>query len=132
MDTKGFTLVELLLVILVMAILTGIAIPAYWLVSARTKETATESEMMNIAKALEIHNTDHMVYPLSGEYPGVLEDNGYMSLVPTRDAWGNNYGYDSDGIEYTLTSRGIDGIGGNGDDISVSNGALIRDGAYNN
>ena len=42
MNNKGFSLIELLVVILVLAVLTGIAIPAYGLITARAKESATE------------------------------------------------------------------------------------------
>lgn len=132
MNNKGFSLVELLIVILVLAVITGIAIPAYWLVTARARETSTESEMANIAKALELHNSDNTVYPLTAEYPEALEDNEYMSTVPLNDAWDNNYSYDSDGPNYTLRSRGMDGVSGNSDDIVFSDGAMTEDGVYNN
>ena len=113
MNNKGFSLIELLIVILVLAVLTGIAIPIYGLITARAKESATEVEMMNIAKALEIHNSDNQAYPLSEEYPDILEDNEYMDPVPIIDAWGGQYGYDSNGTSYMLTSRGMDGVSGN-------------------
>ena len=71
MNNKGFSLIELLVVILVLAVLTGIAIPVYGLITTRAKESATESEMMNIAKALEIHNSDNQAYPLPDQYPDV-------------------------------------------------------------
>ena len=132
MDKSGFSLVELLVVILVLAVLTGVAIPAYGLITARARESATESEMMNIAKALEIHNSDKQAYPLSAEYPDALQVNQYMGLVPLVDAWDSAYSYDSDGTSYTLTSRGLDRIIGNSDDITISNGNLVSDGAYSN
>jgi len=131
-DDKGFSLIEILVVILVIAIITAIAIPLYSMMTVMSKESATESEMMNIAKALEIYASDNLAYPLPGEYPDALEDNDYMERVPILDAWDNIYDYDSNGTDYTITSRGIDGIGGNSDDISVSNGKLVLKGAYAN
>lgn len=132
MGNKGFTLVELLVVILVLAVLTGISIPAYGLITARARESATESEMMNIARALELHNSDSQHYPLPEDYPEALQDNDYMDRVPAGDAWDCPYSYDSDGSTYTITSSGKDGILGNGDDITVSDGTLISEGAYSN
>jgi general secretion pathway protein G len=132
MNNKGFSLVELLIVILVLAILTGIAIPAYYLITARAKETATETEMTNIAKALEIYNSDKQAYPATEEYPDALVDNGYMNPVPSLDAWEAAYSYTSDGTSYTLNSNGMDKIGGNSDDITITNGALTSDGVYSN
>jgi general secretion pathway protein G len=133
MNNKGFSLVELLIVILILAVLTGIAIPAYSLIIARAKETATESEMSNIAKALEIYNSDMLAYPISEEYPDALTDNDYMDTVPDIDAWESEYSYSSeDGTTYTLNSRGMDRISGNSDDITISNGNFTSDGVYSN
>ena len=132
MDNKGFSLVELLVVLLILAVITGIIIPSYWLISARARESATENEMMNIAKALEMHNSDNQSYPLPAEYPDILVDNGYMTEVPASDAWDNAYSYDSDGTAYTLASPGMDGLNGNTDDIVISDGIFTEDGAHNN
>jgi general secretion pathway protein G len=127
---KGFSLVEILVVILVLAVITGIAIPTYMLVTDRAKESAAESEMMNIAKALELHITDNQTYPASGDYPEILEEGNYMKPVPVNDPWENEYIYGSDGNIYTLESHGIDGVDGGGDDIVVSNGVMTEDGAH--
>ena len=129
---KGFTLVELLIVIIILAILTGVSIPIYRLINARAKETATETEMINIAKALEIHNADLQSYPLAAVYPDTLEDNDYMKNVPLLDAWNNAYLYTSNGSGYSLESYGINGINGGNDDIVITNGVLTEDGAYEN
>jgi len=129
---KGFSLIELLIVILILAVLTGIAIPAYMLVTARAKESGVESEMMNIAKALELHNIDDQVYPDPDSYPDILEERNYMTYVPINDLWGNEYIYDSDGNSYTLESHGMDGVDGGNNDIVISSGVMTEDGAYRN
>ena len=129
---KGFTLVELLIVIIILAILTGVSIPIYRLINARAKETGTETEMTNIAKALEIHNVDLQSYPLAAVYPGILEDSDYMENVPLLDTWDNAYLYTSDGSGYSLKSYGINGINGGNDDIVITNGVFTEDGAYEN
>ena len=129
---KGFTLVELLIVIIILAILTGVSIPIYRLINARARESATETEMINIAKALEIHNVDLQSYPLAAVYPDTLEDNDYMENVPLLDKWDNAYLYTSDGSSYSLESYGINGINGGNDDILITNGVLTEDGAYEN
>ena len=99
---------------------------------ARTRETATESEMANIAKALEIYISDMQAYPETGEYPDVLTDNDYMKSVPSLDAWESLYDYSSDGTSYTLSSKGMDRISGNSDDITISNGIFTSEGSYGN
>lgn len=132
MGQKGFTLIELLIVIIILAVLTGIAIPTYGIVTSRAKESASESEMINIAKALEIHNVDLQSYPLDADYPDSLEDNDYMENVPLLDPWGNAYLFTSDGSSYSIESYGINGIDGGNDDIVIVNGVLTEDGAYEN
>ncbi len=129
---KGFTLVELLIVIIILAVLTGVSIPVYRLINARARESAAESEMINIAKAIEMHQVDLQAYPLSSAYPDILEDNDYMKYVPLSDPWDNAYLYISDGSSYSLESYGINGINGGNDDILISNGILTEDGAYEN
>ncbi len=129
---KGFTLIELLIVIIVLAVLTGIAIPTYRVVTSRARESAVENEMTNIAKALEMHQTDLQAYPLTDDYPDSIEDNDYMENIPEEDAWGNDYIYSSDGSSYSLESYGINCIDGGDDDIVITNGVLISDGAYEN
>lgn len=132
MGQKGFTLIELLIVIIILAILTGIAIPTYGIITSRAKESASESEMINIAKALEIHNVDLQSFPLDADYPDSLEDNDYMENVPLLDPWGNAYLFTSDGSSYSIESYGINGIDGGNDDIVIVNGVLTEDGAYEN
>ncbi len=129
-ENKGFSLVELVIAILILAVITGIAIPSYRLIADRAKESAAESELINIAKALELHNTDDQVYPSPVDYPEILEERNYMDPVPINDPWENEYAYSSDGNTYTLESHGIDGVDGGGDDIVVSNGIMTEDGAY--
>ena len=131
-EQKGFTLVELLIVIIILAILTGISIPVYRLITARAREAATENELINIAKALEMHRVDLQAYPLAAVYPDMLEDNDYMENVPLSDTWDNAYLYISDGSSYSLESYGINGINGGNDDILIVNGVLTEDGAYEN
>lgn len=129
-EQKGFTLVELLIVIIILAVITGIAIPVYRSITSRARESAVEEQMTNIATALEIHHTDLQTYPLTGAYPDSLEDNDYMENVPDEDVWGSVYIYSSDGISYSLESYGINGIDGGDDDIVIINGVRISDGAY--
>ena len=129
---KGFTLVELLIVIIILAILTGVSIPVYRLINARARESAAEIEMTNIAKAIEMHQVDLQAYPLGSAYPDILEDNDYMENVPLLDPWDHAYLYTSDGSSYSLESYGINGINGGNDDILIVGGVLTEDGAYEN
>jgi len=63
MERKGFTLIELMIVIAIIIILAAIAIPNYLRMTERAKVSAIESDMKAIGTALEAYNTDWTAYP---------------------------------------------------------------------
>ncbi len=126
---KGFTLVELMIVIIILAVLTAIAIPSYMVLRDRARRAAAQSELKNIATAMEMYNADEDTYPDTGFAALILalEGGGYMDPVPTTDQWDTPYVYTFDGTDYTLESYGSDGAdGGAGTaaDIELLNGQL--------
>ena len=104
-----------MVVIIILAVLTGIAIPSYLALRNRARNQAARAEMKNIATALEMYAADYELYPLTAAYPGALSGTNpagtvYMSLVPTTDPWGTvAYAYlSAAGASYTLTCTGAD------------------------
>ncbi|MEA2015216.1 MAG: type II secretion system protein GspG [Actinomycetota bacterium] len=131
--TCGFTLVELLIVIIVLVILTAIAVPSYTLITNKAKETAAETEMSNIAKALEVYSSEKSTYPAEADYPDALITSGIMNAVPEKDPWEVTYVYTcNDGESYMLKSFGINKAGGGDNDIIFINGVMTEEGAYPN
>ena len=63
MERKGFTLIELMIVIAIIIILAAIAIPNYLRMTERAKVSAIESDLKAIGTALETYNTDWTTYP---------------------------------------------------------------------
>jgi len=130
---KGFTLVELMIVIIILAVLTGIAVPSYMALRNRARESATESEMKNIATALELHQADIESYPAA-----IGSIAPYMNPIPAKDDWGTDYLYtpDATGSSYTLDSNGADkgwtgtDKAGGGDDLRITDGQWTLIGAY--
>jgi general secretion pathway protein G len=114
---EGFTLVELMIVIIILAILTAIAVPSYMVLRDRARVAAAQSEMKNIATALEMYNADQDKYPEGDaeamiaalEGPSMGGGEPYMKPVPANDPWGDPYVYASaDGNTYTLTCTSAD------------------------
>lgn len=79
----GFTLIELMIVIAIIAILAAILVPNFIRARAQGQVTACKSNLKNIATALEMYSTDY-----GGRFPtnitsgGVLTPN-YLRTLPT-------------------------------------------------
>jgi general secretion pathway protein G len=103
-NTSGFTIVELLIVIVVIAILATISIVAYNGIQARARDNIRYADAKTIMKALELYKVDHGSYPptsatssgagctgngysfswaTDGTWMKPLVDGGYLAKVPT-------------------------------------------------
>jgi general secretion pathway protein G len=113
---KGFTLVELMVVIIILAVLTGIAIPSYLALRNRAKEQAARSEMQNIATAIAVYEADTGSNPadLAALEADAVDGGGaYMANVPDTDPWGTDgyvyaLGAEGDDFSYSLTCTSAD------------------------
>lgn len=88
-DRRGFTIVELLIVIVVIAILAAITIVAYNGIQARAREAQRAQDIKSITKALELYYADKGVYPNYYTYtPGSTAINGGWSTT-ADGSWSN-------------------------------------------
>lgn len=62
---KGFTLIELMIVITVIAILVTIAIVSFTRVQQQARDTKRKAEIRTISQALHAYNADHGQYPVA-------------------------------------------------------------------
>lgn len=127
---NGFTLVELLVVIVILAMLTSIAVPGYTIVKNRARESATKVELNNMAKSLEIYISENQSYPAEDDFPDALIAAEIMESFIANDAWGTPYQYSSDSSSYILKSFGVDKMNGGNNDITYVNGVMTENGAY--
>lgn len=93
---QGFTVIELLVVIVVIAILAAISTVAYTGVQARAGGTVLKSDLRNAATQLVLD------YTLNGVYPGSLEVANNNKGIPKSSS--TTYDYISDGSSYCLTA----------------------------
>ena len=106
---KGFSLIELLIVVAIIGIIAAIAVPQLMNAMDRGRQRRSMADMRNIATAGGTMRVDTSSYPL------VLADlsaNGYMQVTPTNDGWGNPYVYVGAADTYTITSLGSDSAAG--------------------
>lgn len=83
---SGFTIVELLIVVVVIAILAAITIVAFNGVQQRARDSRRSSDVANIKKLLEMYKTDNSTYPAvcaGGDNSGCSVSNLSTALVPT-------------------------------------------------
>lgn len=83
--TSGFTIVELLIVIVVIAILAAITIVAYNGIQNRTNDAAIQADLANYAKKAELFNIDN------GTYPANATQLATLGVRATQSAYNTSY-----------------------------------------
>lgn len=125
---QGFTLIEMLLVILIIGLLAGAVVTS---VAGRSKEarvTRAQSDIRSsLSLALDMFEHDLGRYPTNSEGlgalmtdPGVTNWKGpYLKSGLKPDPWGNNYVYQLDATtgQPIVRSNGPDGQAGTADDV---------------
>lgn len=128
---RGFTLVEMILVLVILATLAAIVIPKFTGRSEQARDAAARTQMASISTALDAFEVDMGYYPTTSDGLALLLEppqnatswkGPYLKQVVPNDPWGFPYVYEFPGKNntrgYDLISGGPDGKTGTPDDIT--------------
>lgn len=132
----GFTLIEIMVVVVILGILAGIVVPRLLDEPEKARRTTAATQIRSFEEALGIFKLDNGFFPSTeqglqalvekptiGRVPSRFKEGGYIKKIPL-DPWGQPYLYLAPGAhgDYDLFSYGPDGeSGGEGDDADIAN-----------
>lgn len=135
-NARGFSLVEILVVLVIMGLLISVVAPTVLNQADSARIQKAQADFKAIETALKIYRLDNYVYPSSEQglealvsaspidpEPRNFKDGGYLSEVPL-DPWGRPYLYLSPGEngEVDIYTLGADGLaGGEGQNADIGN-----------
>jgi general secretion pathway protein G len=133
-NEEGFTLIEIMVVIIILGLLVAIVAPKILGRTDDARITAAKLQIRQLEEALHLYKLDNGVYPSTeqgldalvnkpnvGDIPMRWREGGYTPKIPT-DPWTHAYVYISPGAhgDYDISSYGADGEpGGEGKNADI-------------
>ena len=129
--SAGFTLLELLVVIVIIGLLAGYVAPRYFSQVGKSEVQVAKAQIESLEKALDQYRIDMRRYPSAEEGLAALVakpasaptwSGPYLKKAVPTDPWGHPYVYRMPGQkgEFEVVSYGRDGKpGGTGDDADI-------------
>jgi prepilin-type N-terminal cleavage/methylation domain-containing protein len=112
--SRGFSLVELLIVCAVIGLIAAIAIPNLVNAIQRGRQSRSVGDLRGLATAVAMYQQDYAKFPVASSW-GPIEDIepyvlAYMGSMSRIDGWQRPFMYISDGDDYTMVSYGMNGV----------------------
>jgi general secretion pathway protein G len=118
---RGFTLLELLVVIVIIGLLAGYVAPRYFSQVGKSEAQVARAQIDALEKALDTYRLDNRRYPSTEE--GLAAIGPYLKKTLPNDPWGRPYVYrvpGQKGGDFEVFSYGRDGkSGGTGEDADI-------------
>jgi general secretion pathway protein G len=118
---RGFTLIEILVVVVILGILGAVVVPQILGRPDTARIQAAQTDLRTLSGALDVYRLDNFQYPSSEQglealvekpsgfpEPKNYNPDGYVKKLPT-DPWGSLYIYERNGTNFSLFSLGADG-----------------------
>ena len=134
MRSKGFTLIELMVVLVILGVLAAMIAPKIMNRPDEARVMAATQDIASVVQALKLYRLDNLRYPSTEQglqalvskptiepIPGNWKSGGYLEKLP-KDPWGTPYLYLNPGRhgEIDVYSLGADGQpGGEGNDADI-------------
>lgn len=138
-NTKGFSLIEVLVVVVIISILAAVVVPRIMDEPDRARVVRAEQDIRALVTALNLYRLDNASYPSTEQGLDALVERpsgnpeprnwkagGYLDQLPL-DPWGREYQYLHPGIhgEIDVWSLGANGLSG-GEGINAEIGNWMR------